>query len=148
MTNLFCKIAWTKAFGLAFLLAISLAAATPAKAVDLSGCWSGTWQSCTCRHHGPLHATFTKCNEKQYFVSFSGRFFKIMPFHYSVTLDIVEDDGETVKLSGSSYLGRMMGTFTYSAAATACTFNSTYSSCKDWGYFNMTKCCAAPTCCK
>ena len=121
------------------IFALALGCAPLTNATDLSGCWSGSWKSCGTGHKGPLNATFTKCGETQYHVAFSGRFFKIMPFRYSVTLDVIED-GDTVKLSGSSFLGRIMGTFSYSATATACTFDSAYSSCKDNGWFHLTKC--------
>lgn len=126
--------------GLALAIGL-LAGAREASATDLSGCWSGSWESCTTGHKGPLRATFTKCGENQYHVAFAGRFFKVVPFRYSVTLDVVEDNGETVTLSGSSYLGRMFGTFTYSATATSCEFNSSYTSCKDNGNFRLSKCC-------
>jgi hypothetical protein len=52
---------------------------------------------------------------------------------------VVEDNGQEVKLSGSHYLGRMFGTFTYTATATDCDFNSRYDSCKDNGYFKLKK---------
>ncbi len=74
-----------------------------AQAIDLSGCWSGSWQSCSTGHAGVLRATFTRCDDTHYRVDFSGRFFKILPFRYSVTLQVVEETEETVKLSGSSY---------------------------------------------
>ena len=122
-------------------------AAQPAQATDLSGCWSGSWGSCTSRHRGPLNATFTRCNEQQYEVTFSGRFFKIMPFRYSVTLDVTEDC-DVVKLSGSSYLGRLMGTFNYRAQATECHFSSSYSSCKDHGWFELSRCSSGNSCCQ
>lgn len=122
-------------------LAVSTSGISSAAAVDLSGCWSGSWQSCTTGHKGPLKASFVRCNEKQYDVTFSGRFFKLFPFKYSVTLDVVEEDGDNVKLSGSSYLGRMFGTFTYSASASSADFRADYSSCKDQGYFQLSRCC-------
>jgi hypothetical protein len=122
------------------LVAGGLALAGECRAVDLSGTWSGSWNSDRCRHHGPMCATFTKINESQYCVHFRGRFFKIMPFRYTVVLDVVAEDDETTQLSGSSYLGRVFGTFTYSATATATSFNANYSSCKDWGRFCMTRC--------
>lgn len=75
-----------------------------------------------------------------YRVTFNGRFFKIFPFRYQVTLRVVSDDGESVTLSGSSHLGRIYGTFTYRATATACSFVSRYDSCKDDGKFVMTRC--------
>jgi len=113
---------------------------TNCNAADLSGSWCGSWESSCTGHHGPLRACFSKCGDSQYFVTFSGRFFKIMPFRYSVTLDAV-DEGDTVKLSGSSFLGRLFGTFTYQADATSSEFNAAYSSCKDQGCFRLHKCC-------
>lgn len=112
-----------------------------ASAADLSGCWSGSWESCKSGHHGPLRASFSRCNDSQYLVTFSGRFFKLFPFRYTVTLDVIEESGDNVKLSGSSYLGRMFGTFTYSAEVNGGEFNSSYNSCKDNGWFRLSKCC-------
>lgn len=146
MTTNISQSGWAKVCGFVCLLTMSLLLTNSASAVDLSGCWSGTWESCTCRHHGPLNATFTKCGDSQYLVAFRGRFFKIMPFHYTVTLNVIED-GDTVKLAGSSYLGRIMGTFTYNATANATSFNSQYTSCKDWGYFRLTRCCSTVAVC-
>jgi hypothetical protein len=120
-----------------FALAITMGLAAPAQATDLSGSWAGSWQSCTTGHSGVLRATFTKCSETQYRVEFTGRFCKILPFRYSVTLDVVEESGESVKLAGSSYLGRLFGTFCYTAAADGCSFTAHYSSKKDQGQFVM-----------
>jgi hypothetical protein len=77
----------------------------------------------------------------QYDVEFRGRFFKVLPFRYSVTLDVVRDDGQTVDLAGESYLGRMFGTFHYHAAATHCEFVADYTSCEDDGRFMMRRAC-------
>lgn len=123
-------------------LALSLLVSLPAvgRAVDLSGCWSGTWQSCTTGHKGPLFAEFVPCGPAQYEVHFRGRFLKIMPFKYSVVMAAEERDG-VVYLSGSKYLGRMVGTFSFSAAATETCFNANYSSCKgDTGKFQLSRC--------
>ena len=119
----------------ASVLAVGLA--MPAHALDLSGCWAGSWESCTTGHSGVLRATFTRCGESQYRVDFSGRFFVILPFRYSVTLDVVEDTGESVTLAGSSYLGRIFGTFGYTATADHCQFRADYTSKKDSGRFVM-----------
>jgi hypothetical protein len=110
-----------------------------ARAVDLSGCWSGSWESCSTGHAGPLRAEFTRCGPTQYRVDFAGRFFKILPFRYSVTLDVVEDCGDHVTLAGSSYLGRLFGTFTYTAMADGCRFTAEYCSRKDTGTFRLTR---------
>jgi hypothetical protein len=57
---------------------------------------------------------------------------------------VIEDRGDQVTLSGSHYLGRMFGTFTYTATATDCNFTANYSSCKDNGVFKLSRvsgCC-------
>lgn len=110
-----------------------------ADATDLSGCWSGSWQSCSTGHSGVLRARFTRCDESRYDVEFSGRFFKILPFRYAVTLAVVADDGGTVTLAGSSFLGRLFGTFHYSATATDGRFTARYTSKQDEGRFDLTR---------
>lgn len=116
------------------------------QASDLSGYWSGTWASSCTRHHGPLSATFCRLDETHYRVNFRGRFFKILPFHYSVTLAVVGQEGDTLKLSGSSYLGRLFGTFYYQADVTPTNFVATYWSCKDRGRFLLSRCCVSSSC--
>lgn len=118
-------------------LLVSGVLAAPAEATDLSGAWAGSWQSCSTGHSGVLKATFTKCGESKYRVEFRGRFCKVVPFKYSVTLNVVEDTGECVTLAGSSYLGRLFGTFCYTAQADGCSFTARYSSKKDSGKFVM-----------
>jgi hypothetical protein len=122
-----------------FAVALFLALPAACRAVDLSGCWSGSWESCATGHKGPLWAEFVACGGNQYEVHFRGRFFKVMPFQYSVTMAAEERDG-VVYLSGSKYLGRMVGTFSFSAAATDTCFNANYSSCKDSGQFKLSRC--------
>jgi hypothetical protein len=126
-------------------LALLLAAPTASWAIDLSGTWSGSWGSNQTRHKGVLHAEFVRIGQSQYEVFFRGRFFKILPFKYSVVMTAVEQDG-MVQLSGSQHLGRMFGTFTFAAAANDCQFNANYYSCKDDGYFAMTRCTRAVSC--
>jgi hypothetical protein len=122
-------------------LAASGAAAGEAAAADLSGTWSGRWDSHSTGHTGPLRANFLRLNESQYQVDFSGRFFKLIPFRYSVVLNAV-DDGDTVRLSGDNYLGRRYGWFHYEAVVSGDCFTADYSSCKDDGQFRLTRCCS------
>lgn len=129
----------------AFLL---VSAAQQAWAVDLSGCWEGCWGSNCTRHKGPLQATFVKQDELNYCVHFKGRFFKLLPFKYSVVLTVVEESEDSVTLSGSHYLGKMFGTFTYTATASDCVFDANYSSCKDQGYFHLKKVAGCGSCCQ
>lgn len=127
---------------LAAAVMLCLAATTAtAEATDLTGSWQGGWNSCQTGHKGVLRATFCRVSPTAYQVDFKGRFFKVFPFRYSVVLNVVYDDGQTVRLQGSSYLGRMFGTFYYSATVTNGCFNASYTSCKDNGWFRMTKCC-------
>jgi hypothetical protein len=128
------------ALSLAALAAMLLAG--QANAADLSGTWSGRWDSLSTGHTGPLNANFTRINESQYQVDFRGRFFKLIPFRYSVVLNVVEE-GETVRLSGDNYLGRRYGWFHYDAVVAGDCFTANYTSCKDDGQFRLTRCCAS-----
>ncbi len=125
----------------AFVMGLALVLATTATALctDLTGCWSGSWESCTSGHSGPLFATFTRCGETEYRVKFTGRFLKVIPFRYTVTLTVIEDRGDELILAGSSYLGRLFGTFAYRATATGGRFIADYSSKKDDGTFRLSR---------
>lgn len=114
-----------------------LTCASQVSATDLSGTWRGTWESCKSGHHGPMQASFCRLDDTHYRVEFKGRFFKIMPFRYTVVLNVVEDCCDRVKLEGSSFLGRLMGTFCYEATATDCQFTANYSSKNDFGKFEL-----------
>jgi hypothetical protein len=115
------------------------------KAADLSGHWSGTWQSGSTRHRGMLAADFVRLDANRYQVNFSGRFLRFVPFRYSIVMTAVENGG-VVTLSGSKYLGRLFGTFSFAATVTDCRFDAAYSSCKDHGNFRMTRCSYASAC--
>jgi hypothetical protein len=111
---------------------------TVVSAADLSGTWSGYWISDSTGHRGPLNCTLTRLDDTAYRADFSGRFFKILPFRYSVQLDVVQD-GDTVQLAGVHQLGRR-GDFHYHAEADAAEFVANYSSCKDAGRFVLSRC--------
>lgn len=118
-----------------FALALSCGICAEAGAVDLTGTWSGRWESCVTGHNGPLHANFCRVDATRYRVRFHGRFFKVLPFIYSVDLRVVSEGQDYVTLEGESYLGRRLGTFTYRAEADNCHFESTYDACRDNGRF-------------
>jgi hypothetical protein len=120
-------------------LALVLPATATALGTDLTGRWAGSWESCTSGHSGPLFAEFTRCGETDYRVKFTGRFLKVIPFRYTVTLSVVEDRGDELVLAGSSYLGRLFGTFSYRATATDGRFTADYTSKKDDGTFRLTR---------
>src|SRR5262249_18059961 len=69
--------------------------------VDLSGSWNGNWLSCESGHKGPLSATFCKLNDTCYQVRFTGRFFAVIPFRYSVNMQVVGQDQDKIYLTGS-----------------------------------------------
>jgi hypothetical protein len=127
-------------FALATVIGFFLTA-HPVFATDLSGHWQGNWSSDSTGHRGPLRCTLTRLDETTYQADFSGRFFKLIPFRYSVVLTVTSDDGHTVHLSGSHVLGRRLGTFTYTAQATCDEFVANYESCKDCGQFILSRCC-------
>jgi len=110
------------------------------RAQDLCGAWSGHWEDCKSGHCGPLQATFCKCDDTHYKVTFTGRFFKVFPFRYSVVLNVIDQKGDKFYLAGESNLG-LFGTFTYQAEATATDFVAHYSSCRYEGKFVLSRCC-------
>ncbi len=120
-------------------LTVVLFSAQPAFATDLTGTWSGHWKSHTNGHEGPMKARFRAINASQYRVRFSGRFFTIIPFCYTETMNVVCDDGQTVELTASSNLGCLFGTFHCRAAANQCYFNANYSASSDQGHFALSR---------
>lgn len=107
---------------------------------DLSGTWSGSWESYQSGHDGPMTATFSQIGEGCYEVRFKGRFWGVLPFKYNVTLSVTEVREGVVYLSGSQRLP-LFGTFSYSAQATETCFSASYCAKKDHGAFTLSRCC-------
>lgn len=107
-------------------------------ALDLSGTWSGNWISDNSGHSGPMKAVFRSVGAESYEVTFSGRFFKVIPFRYKVVLSVKGKDGEKLLLSGNQRLFGF-GTFEYTAVADESSFSASYSSRKDNGRFELSK---------
>lgn len=129
-----------KPIQLGFVLTLLLGFASStlgAEEATAAGCWSGCWRSCKTGHNGPMTAAIMPCGEDRYRAEFQGRFFKVFPFRYSVTLTVVERTDEAIILGGQSYLGRIFGTFYYTATVTENSFVASYRSRKDWGQFTM-----------
>lgn len=103
---------------------------------NLSGSWSGNWISDGSGHKGPMKAVFRSVGIDSYEVAFSGRFFKVIPFRYKVTLMVTGKDGDKLILTGSQKL-LGFGTFEYSALADNGSFMANYSSKKDNGRFEL-----------
>jgi hypothetical protein len=120
----------------ALLLTGSIAAAQQPVAVpDLTGNWSGHWESCKNGHHGPLSARFCKADDGHYKVVFRGRFLKVVPFRYATTLTVTGYDGDRVFLGASKRLGPVLGSFSMDADATSSDFTARFTSRDDNGLF-------------
>jgi hypothetical protein len=124
------------------VLVALLASAGPSVAdpgPDLGGRWSGYWVSDKNGHHGPLRATFRQVSADRYRVTFTGRFWKVVPFVYSVNLTATGGTGDVVTLSGSTPVGPVVGAFRYEAVATRCEFEARFTSRNDWGRFVLSR---------
>lgn len=133
---------------LAVLLALAPVAAADAPPVvatspapDLSGDWSGHWESAKNGHRGPLRATFTRVGPDCYQVKFKGRFAVVVPFRYATPMTVVGSGDGVVLLSASKTLGPLLGTFSMSATATATTFDADFTAKNDRGRFVLTRDC-------
>lgn len=111
-------------------------AAEPVRDMDLSGKWCGTWRDCKSGHQGPLHATLCRIDDCHYKAVFSGRFWGVVPFRYTMTLEIVGRDGASVLLSGSKRVG-ISGEFECCARGTDCELNASFKSKRYSGEFEL-----------
>ena len=135
---MFARLHWNRLIiPVLFLAFLSGTHSVIAEDLSAEGCWSGQWKSCSTGHQGPMKATLTECGEGKYRADFKGRFFKVIPFKYSVTLEVIEQTDEAIQLGGASYLGRLFGTFHYTATVTEKEFKANYRSKKDSGVFSM-----------
>jgi hypothetical protein len=108
--------------------------------VDLSGVWNcGYWKSFCSTHHGKLRARFVKCDACHYQVTFSGTFFMIIPFRYTVTMNVTGYGNGVVYLSASRNLPMFGGSFTMCGSASQCRFQANYTSKKDRGVFVLSR---------
>jgi hypothetical protein len=108
-------------------------------APDLTGRWVGCWVSDKNGHRGPLRANVHKVSETCYRFVFAGRFWKVFPFVYAVTLTATEVRGDAVVLTGGLYLGPGLGEFRCDAVATATSFDAQFTSKRDSGRFTLTR---------
>jgi len=106
---------------------------------NLSGNWSGNWSSEISGHEGPLKARFTVTGETKVQAKFSGRFFKLVPFKFNVTLDVVSQKDGVTKLQGKHDLGRALGVYHYDVTYKGDEFIANYKTDKDKGVFAVSK---------
>jgi hypothetical protein len=142
------KVAWTGLLMMAFCLAcgpamlprevaaqeiVTLATGGPA----LTGTWSGGWHSQTTGHKGPLRADIRPTGNGNYTATFTGKFFKVIPFRYQMQLNVIANDGKQLQLAGSKKLGPLMGYYSYNATVTGGNFLATYRTKRDRGTFTL-----------
>lgn len=128
------------AVGGALPLRSLLADDTAAPCVNLCGDWNcGYWKSYCNTHHGKLRAHFERCDACHYRVTFSGTFFKLVPFRYSQTLTITGYGEDRVYLSATRNIPLFGGSFTMCGSATNCNFSANYCSKKDRGVFVLSR---------
>src|SRR5688572_7646759 len=106
---------------------------------DLAGGgWRGSWVDNNSGHEGPLRARFRATTDGRYRVVFTGRFYKVVPFRFATTLNVVEQDCDRIVFAGES---RIMGfsRFSYHAVADSHHFNAQYHSRRWTGEFNLSR---------
>jgi hypothetical protein len=131
-----CRLLTCVSLAAVYLLASWPTSARAAEPADLSGRWHGAWLSCQTGHHGHLSARFCKVNDTCYRVHFTGSFWVVIPFRFTVNLAASERPDGTVVLSGSPRLP-FFGTFDFVAVATDQDFQATYSTARDHGQFTL-----------
>jgi hypothetical protein len=109
------------------------AIATP----SLNGSWTGSWNSHTTGHQGPLSASIRPAADGTYQANFQGKFFKVIPFRYQMRLQVVASGDGFVELAGSKKLGPLMGYYSYRAVVQGDSFQATYNTKRDRGTFQM-----------
>ena len=107
-----------------------------AQAQDLTGFWRGTWSDSKSGHTGKLNGRFEACGPDAYRVVFTGTFFKVIPFRFTTTLNVVGQEGDKILFAGTSQLP-FFGAFTYSGWATCNRFEMDYCSKRYEGKFEL-----------
>lgn len=106
-------------------------------APTLNGSWTGSWNSHTTGHQGPLSASIRPAADGTYQANFQGKFFKVIPFRYQMRLQVVASGDGFVELAGSKKLGPLMGYYSYRAVVQGDSFQATYNTKRDRGTFQM-----------
>lgn len=122
------------------LIILGMAASSAEAGGRSRGCtprYRGNWQSDCNGHNGTLKAKVKADECGSYRVTFSGTFFRVVPFVYSTPMTVTgaSPDG-TVHLHGHSRLP-VFGEFDCQAAMNGNQFNANYTSARDQGRFSM-----------
>jgi hypothetical protein len=103
---------------------------------DLSGQWSGRWNSSANGHSGKIEATFCQTSHSQVEARFRGTFAKVIPFRYRTKLNVVAQQPGLTVMAGSRRLP-LGGEFNYHITMTDSCFNGSFSSRRNSGTFVM-----------
>jgi hypothetical protein len=120
-------------------LRTATAAPGKARATDpFSGHYTGTWRSDVTKHHGRLLCDFTKMDPKHYRADFKA-YWGAFNGSYSVVME-TQRAGRELRFSGRQDLGKLYGgVFKYEGKAGGGRMNSSYSSTRDHGAFELTR---------
>jgi hypothetical protein len=105
-------------------------------AQEPAGQWQGGWKSNTSGHHGPMRATITPRCDGNYDARFTGRFAKVIPFTYRVTMTPVATGPDGTTLVATKQMP-ILGEYRMTATVDGQSFNARYTAKKDVGTFQM-----------
>jgi len=123
---------------LSLFLMILPASAIPAQDSLAGGGFRGTWSSETHGNSGPMRAVVRPQADGAYRILFVGRFLKVVPFAYPVTLYAVGTTTDGVLLSGSRRLGPF-GKFTMTGTLTPLALDAEFHAKSERGRFTLTR---------
>lgn len=122
-----------------FLFAFSTSPAFAQQPNLSGGGWRGYWVSDKNGHNGPLRARFRQIDANTYRVTYAGRFWKVVPFVYSVRMNVTGQQGDTLFMSGQTNVGPLVGSFSYEGYATPFQYESRFRSRNDHGRFVLSR---------
>jgi hypothetical protein len=123
-------------FTLGVLITVTMVGSAAAQTPSGGG-WRGEWVSETTGHRGPLAASVKPLANGDVRVRYWGRFLKVVPFTYAVTMHRTgTGEAGEVFLTNTSKL-MFFGSFTADAVLTEHSFESRYNSKKDRGRFSL-----------
>lgn len=120
---------------LAFLLLVGTFLST-AEARQPAAIYRGSWQSQSTGHQGPMRLRLTQKTDGTYNARFSGRFLKVVPFTYKVSMTSVCEEGCQKTLVATKRIP-IFGDFRTTANVSPTNLRAGYSAAKDRGTFTM-----------
>lgn len=105
----------------------------------IEGVWEGRWVSDVNGHQGKLRCILKPGTNDMFQARFHATYAKVMTFGYTVPLRMTPDTtAGAFQFQGEANLGKLAGgIYTYSGKVTPRELNSTYSSARDHGRFEL-----------